>query len=312
MAIATTIDFTVTRDDLIQEALELLQVIEIGGTPETAHVTSMARTLNMLIKALQADSVTMTTKKLAYLFPASDSQSYTLSSSGDRYTYSYVKTTVDGAASSGASTIDVDSVTGIANTYNIGIYQSDGTMHWTTVNGAPSGSTVTLTATLTADVDDGAIVYCFASKADRPMSVEQAWIRNDDGIDTEIDVVSLIDYMNQPSKNTEGQINMVAYDAQVTTPKLYVWPVSEDLRDVVVLLVKRSVYDFDGSTNNPDFPQEAFMMLAYNLAVMAGPKFGSPPVVKELTPLAAMFYDTYVNYAGKPDGNVRLEIDMED
>jgi hypothetical protein len=40
-------------------------------------------------------------------------------------------------------------VTGVATTYNIGVQLDDGTFQWTTVNGAPSGSTVTLTAVLT-------------------------------------------------------------------------------------------------------------------------------------------------------------------
>jgi hypothetical protein len=40
-------------------------------------------------------------------------------------------------------------VTGVATTYNIGVQLDDGTFQWTTVNGAPSGFTVTLTAVLT-------------------------------------------------------------------------------------------------------------------------------------------------------------------
>jgi hypothetical protein len=46
------------------------------------------------------------------------------------------------------ATIDVDSITGITNGDNIGVELDDGTMHWTTVNGAPSGTVITLTAVL--------------------------------------------------------------------------------------------------------------------------------------------------------------------
>lgn len=311
MTIGTTVDFTVTRDEIITEALELLTVIPPGGTPEAAHVTSLTRTLQMMLKSWQADSVSLTTRKLAYLFPASGRQSYTLNLSGDRYTYDYVKTAVSAAALSGAGTIDVDSVSGIADTYHIGIYQSDGTMHWTTVNGAPAGTTVTLTDVLTADVEEGAVVYCFAANAGRPMTVEAAWIRNEDGVDTEIDVKSLIDYMNQSTKDTQGQVSMVSYDPQIVSPKLHVWPVEDDLRHVVVLLVKRTAYDMDGATDNPDFPQESFAAIATNLAVMAGPKFDNPPSLQVITPIARALYTQYKNYAGKPDQDVTIEIDME-
>ena len=312
MAIGTTVDFAVTRDDIIQEALEQLGVVPLGGTPEAATVTSLARTLNMMLKSWQADSVTMTTRKVAYLYPAANTASYTLLGGGtDRYSYTYVKTTVDGDVSSGAATIVVDSVTGIANTYRIGVYQSDGTMHWTTVNGAPAGTTVTLTAVTTADIDDGATVYCFpATNADRPMSVEAAWIRDEDGHDTPIDVEPFVEYMAQVDKSTEGRVSMVSYDAQIVTPKLYVWPVSEDPRHVIVLLIKRSCYDFDAANENPDFPQEAYMAIAMNLAAMAAPKLAEHKLAT-IAPIAGMLYEAYADYAGKPDGSVTFEVDLE-
>lgn len=313
MAIGTTVDFAVTRDDIIQDSAELLELVMPGVAPAAAIVTTMARTLNMMLKAWQADTVTMTTRKLAYLYPAANTASYTLLGSGtDRYSYTYQRTTVDGAVSSGSSTIVVDSVTGIANTYRIGIYQSDGTMHWTTVSGAPAGTTVTLAAVTTAAIDDGAVVYCFsATNADRPMSIEAAWIRDENENDTEIDVVSFVEYMNQVDKDTEGQVSMVSYDAQIVTPKIYIWPVSEDPRHVIVMLVKRSCYDFDAANENPDFPQEALLAISYNLALLSAPKLGAGSKIAELAPMAKMFYESYVNYAGKPDGSVTFEVELE-
>ena len=311
MAIGTTVDLSTTRDEIITEALELLTVIEAGQAPSSDDVTSLSRTLNMMLKAWQADGVTMTTKKLAYLFPDDGKTSYSLLSTGDKYAYSYVRTTVNGALASGVSSVVLDSVTDIANTYNIGLYQADGSMHWTTVNGAPSGYTVDLTDATTDEIEDGAVVYVFPAKADRPMDVVDAWIRNSDQHDTPIEVVSLREYMDQSSKTSEGQINLVTYDAQVSAPILRVYPSPEDLRDIVVLMVKRSVYDFDAADENPDFPQEAYLPIAYNLAVLAAPKFGNPPVISLIAPLADKYYTQYANYAGKPDGPVRFEIDTD-
>jgi hypothetical protein len=73
------------------------------------------------------------------------------------------RTTVSVAASSGASTIDVASITGISNGDIIAIeldtvlISAGSERQWfhTTVNGAPAGSTITLTATLPADVAIG-------------------------------------------------------------------------------------------------------------------------------------------------------------
>jgi anti-sigma-K factor RskA len=43
-------DFSVTRDDIIQDAYEELGVLEEGETPTADQVTSASRKLNMLVK----------------------------------------------------------------------------------------------------------------------------------------------------------------------------------------------------------------------------------------------------------------------
>ena len=54
---------------------------------------------------------------------------------------------------------------------NIGIELDDGTIQWTTINGAPAGSTVTLTDALTDDVASGNAVYVYTAKTNRPMKL---------------------------------------------------------------------------------------------------------------------------------------------
>jgi hypothetical protein len=39
---------------------------------------------------------------------------------------------------------------------------------------------------------------------------------------------------------------------------------------------QRTIEDFDSGTDNPDFPQEWYLPLALNLAVLIAPKFGLP------------------------------------
>ena len=43
-------DFSVSRDDIITEALQQLGVIGEGGTPSANQLTDMSRLLNMMIK----------------------------------------------------------------------------------------------------------------------------------------------------------------------------------------------------------------------------------------------------------------------
>ena len=155
MATSGSINLSASRDDIITEALEILGVLAEGTTPSAAQLTSCARTLNYMIKAWQSDGINLFAVQQVYLFLIENQSAYSLiSTTTDHYTASFVETTTSAAALSGASSIVVTSATGISASDKIGVYQ-DSTMHWTTVNGAPSGSTVTLTAPLTADVASG-------------------------------------------------------------------------------------------------------------------------------------------------------------
>ena len=68
-------------------------------------------------------------------------------------------TAVKTGASKDDLTIDVDSISGIADDDGIGITLDDGTVQWTTVNGTPSGNTVTLAEDLDGDAAAGNVVY---------------------------------------------------------------------------------------------------------------------------------------------------------
>lgn len=278
MPTSGSIDLTATRDDIITEAMELVGALAEGTSPNASQLTSCARTFNYMIKAMQADGLNLFALQQVYLFLIKAQSSYSLiGSTTDHYTASFVETTTSAASASGASTLTVTSITGLSSADNIGVYQDDGTVHWTTINGAPSGSTVTLTAVLTDAVSSGAVVYAYTSKAKRPMRVTEAVIHSySSGNDTPITNGSREEYFNQSSKTADAQVNTIYYDPQVTAPKLWVWPQSDDERDYLKMYVQRSLEDVDAATDLVDFPQEWFLFLSYNLALLLGPKYGKP------------------------------------
>lgn len=281
MATSGSINLSASRDDIITEALEILGVLAEGTTPSAAQLTSCSRTLNYMIKAWQADGINLFAVQQVYLFLIKNQSAYSLiSTTTDHYTASFVETTTSAAALSGASSIVVTSATGISASDKIGVYQ-DGTMHWTTVNGAPSGSTVTLTAPLTADVASGAVVYAYTSKAKRPMRVLESVVHDEN--DTPIHVGSREEYFNQSGKGTDGRVNTIYFDPQVAAPKLYVWPQTDDERHYLKLYIQRTLEDVNAAVDEVDFPQEWYLPLAANLAVLLGPKYG-----KSLNMLAAI------------------------
>ena len=85
-----------------------------------------------------------------------------------------------------------------------------------------------------------------------------------------------MDYYELTNKDTSGFINQVYYDPQIGAGTLFVWPLTADERDYLILLTQRTLEDFDSTTDNPDYPQEWYMPLAFNLARYLAPKFGTP------------------------------------
>lgn len=278
MATSGSINLTASRDDVITEALELLGVLPEGDVPNAAQLTSCARTFNYMIKALQADGLNLFAMQQQYLFTQADQSAYTLNgSTTDHYTTRFVETALSADAVSGATSITVDLITGILDADKIGVYQSDGTVHWTTVSGAPSGSTVTLAAALTAAANTDAVVYAYTAKAGRPMRLLEATVHHAaSNTDIPIFVGSRTEYFSQTDKATDARVNTVYFDPQVATPKLYVWPQSDDERDYLKLYVQRTLEDLDAATDEVDFPQEWFLFLSYRLALLIAPKYGKP------------------------------------
>lgn len=308
MPTSGSINLTASRDEIITESLELLGVLPEGDSPNANQLTSSARTFNYMIKAMQADGLNLFAVQQVYLFLQEAQSAYSLiSSTTDHYTASFVETTTLSTSASGASTLTVTSITGLTASDKIGVYQDDGSVHWTTINGAPSGSTVTLTAALTDDVSSGAVVYAYTTKANRPLRVLEGMVYGfASGTDTPIDVGSREEYFTLSQKGADGQVNRIYYDPQVSAPKLYVWPQAQDERDYLKLYIQRTLEDVEAAGDLVDYPQEWFLFLAYNLALLLGPKYGKPlPAMAGISAIADREYERVRAFDVEP-GSVYL------
>lgn len=83
MATSGSFDFSVDRDDIITEALQICGAIGDGETPTADQLTSCSRTLNMLIKAWQADGLQLFRRKTYTITPTAGTASYSFGSGGD-------------------------------------------------------------------------------------------------------------------------------------------------------------------------------------------------------------------------------------
>jgi len=302
MATSGSIDFSVSRDDIITEALELLGVLAEGESPNSDQLASCGRTLNMMVKAWQAEGLNLFAVQRLYLFLETDKSKYTIYSSGDNCTASFNQTSVSASASTGALSFDVDSITGISNGDHIGIEQANNTVQWTTVNGVPSGSTITITDALVADVAIDATVYSYTTKANRPMKIMNQVLTDSSGRDIWIDKISRDEYVTLPDKSTNGKVNQIYFDPQISAADLYVWPQSDNELDYLTLWVQRTLEDFDASSDTPDFPQEWYLAIATNLALLLVPKYGIERSLKADITEMAVYYKMLAESYDTEDG----------
>lgn len=267
-------DYNVTGLNIITEAMELIGALSAGGTINANDSASCLRTLEMMVKNYQAQGIGLWKNVEAALFLEYGEELYSVGSTGDNVTSSWVKTEIATAADAADLTITVDDDTGISDTDVIGIELDDGTLQWTTVNGVPAANVVTLTDALTDSSAVGNHVYAYSAKLVRPVDIANVRIHNADDTERTIRIKSRQEYMNLPNKEDTGTTNLVYYDPQLDNGYLYIWPACGDVKEYLKFTARIPIMDFDSTANDADFGQEWFLPLAWNLAVLIAPKFG--------------------------------------
>lgn len=268
--------YTLNENQIVLGALRKVGAIASGEQPDNQLVTDASQQLNTWMKQLSVEGIHVWTETEAILFLQPNQIQYVLgpASTDNATLLNYTATTLSANVSSGTS-ISVASIAGIASGGTIGITLNTGVLFWTTVNGAPSGTTVTLTSAITGAAASGNAVYVYASKIVRPLRIMGCRRRNlISGLDTTMGpMMSRLDYQNLPNKTTPGVINQVFYDPQLGNGLLNVWPAPMDSSNAIRFTWQRPIQNFDALANTPDLPDEWINTLTWGLAELIGPEF---------------------------------------
>lgn len=106
---------------------------------------------------------------------------------------------------------------------------------------------------------------------DRPLSIVN-YRKVIEGDETPMREFSRQEYMDQPSKDTEGEPIAAYYDPQLNNGVLYIWQ-SPRTGDLVKFSSKVYIADFDTQNDNPEFPSEWLEAIVYNLASRLAPQY---------------------------------------
>lgn len=300
MATSGTATFNSTRNEIIAGALRLLTVIRAGETAGSQLIADGARRLNGMVKRWQGSGIHVWTVTEATLFPQPRQIRYGMGiGATDHITRSYVETTLSADEATGQSILSVTDPTLFVSGNTVGVVIDDGTIHWTTVNGAPGPSTVTITTPLPDSASQGAKVYAYGQKITRPLKiVDSRRLNVDTGLESPMrPPMARLEYQGLPNKSQPGPINGLFYDPQLTIGYAYLWQAPVAINELIKFTYWRPIEDFNAAGDNPDMPQEWIDAIEYNLALQWAPEFSVPmETFNQIAALAAGMLDGVANF----------------
>ena len=322
MSSSNSYNFTVSRDNLITDALLHIGAIGEGETPSANAVTEAARVLNMLVKLRAADGMPLWALKRGFILPFTDASSITTVS---HVVTDYITSTLSADEAASQTVLSITDTTGMATGDQFGIELDDGTMQWTTVT-VDSSTQGTVATALTGAAASGNRVYAYTASSDRvqrPLRVIEANILDVSSSSSwEIDIEDRSNYYALGNRTSEGTPNRIYYEpslgsgtadptsASTWYGTFYVYPRFENGEKIVEFTYHRPFQDFDASTDNPDFPQEFYLPLWLELSALLGPRYGLPIDERRALFLEAKVYLTEALGTIAPEGSLNIQPDF--
>jgi hypothetical protein len=315
--------YTLGRNDVITEALELLGALAEGESPSANQITSLSRTMNILLKHWQAQGVNLYAVRETFLFLLNGIFKYdqldfdgTTGLDVDRkhiYVSDYQKIAF---AESSTTVVTVNEafiagspVAAAVATDVLGIPLADGTMHWAEITAVGTSGAFSKSytfanhaLTLSTDPDITKDLIVATVYPGRPIKLLDCYLRQfytDE--DRRIEFISSSDLSDIPNKNgTTNGVNQVYYNRKTTTGDLRTWGTIDSPYYCLGLWAQIPLSDIESDANlntNAGIPQEYFLAYAYSLAEAVAPKYGPPPdVLRSIRSLAAQYRDEAFAY----------------
>lgn len=267
MTISTSTNFSINRNDICKAALRKCGALGADEAMSDEDLAIASFELNLLLKHLQNQPVHVWKREEATLFLQKDQERYDLSlNSSDHFTDLHYQTAVTTTVSSGTSLV-VDDASDMTIADYIGVVLDDGSLFWTTITNIVS-STITLNSAITSTATAGNRVYAYTTKSPRPISILDIRRRDmSDDTDIQISALSYEDYFRLPNKTQGAYVSQYMYNRKINKGELYVWGKPENVDNTLKITYNKPISDVDVYSDEPDVPQDLYMMLIYQLAV---------------------------------------------
>lgn len=286
MARSGSYNFGMDRDTIIKRAMHLANIVNLNQASRGDDYAFAVDIFQSMIKLWQAEGIQIWNRRQATIFPEYQDEQYTISSSGDNCTNSYVNSTISATEAAGQTVLSITSTTGMTAADRVGIELDDHTRQWTTIVSVDSTTQITVTAALTSSASAGNTIIAYTNKiGDKPLRIldmRTVDLSNNNST-ISMEQIDYAEYFNIPIKSTDGRAINFYYDKQLDSGILYVFPRPDDVNVVLNFTYHESIEDVDSGTDSMDFPVEWTLPLIYGLAaelMVAYGKFQELPVIQ--------------------------------
>ena len=274
MTTSGTYSFSVTRDDIVREALLNIKKIDGIDPIDSVVMNDCTRKLNLLIKQWMgrtdfAPGLKVWTRKRGHLFLTTTSGQYTLGPTATGWGLNVVQTATTAVTAALGTALSVSSITGINVNDKIGVELTTGDLFWTSVS-TLGVLTINLTTGVPSSSASGAVVFVYTTTPQQPLNIETALLRDANKTDIPLKIMQSKDYDLLSNKVDPTNINdptAIYYENQLGSSQLYLDVAGcPDVTKHIVLTFMEPVQDIVNNTDAPYYPQEWYRPLCWGLA----------------------------------------------
>ncbi len=260
--------YTKTFGDACRAALRDAGIVAVEMPVQPPHLAIATSTANDVLAHWQAQGIHLWNETEA-LLPLNPSQiEYSLGVGGDHCFTNYVYTTSDAAIAALAIIIPLTITTGMTIGDFIGIELADGTRHWSTIDSISAGVSVTIVTGIVSAANNGASVYTYTTKIDRPLRVLDArFATNQTNDELIVSQESRQRYYRTPNKTqTSSSVSSWYYSPQLNNGKLSIWSPVATCVPVLRFTFVKPQYVNEDQSENVLIPSEWFLPFKWAIA----------------------------------------------
>lgn len=294
MAFSSSYNYTesYTAASLIARALKRIGIMDASESVNATEESDALEVLNLIVKEWVTNGVNIWSRSDLFLFLTDYDTNVYRYGTGLRtnLTLAHRTTQLSVAASATDGTIDVDSIANIADTNHILIALDNNKLHETTVNGAPAGSTITLTDAMPSAAAVDSYVYTYATTSAVSstlvdvLTAQRLTTTSDTlsatptgvgGIYTPMRIIGHEEYQQLSDKLQEGAPTSLFFQRSRSQTNVFVWPTG-NVKNLhrLRLTCNLRFQDLDATTNNLDVPPEGVNPLCWQLAAELASEYG--------------------------------------